>query len=78
MLVLQDILPQPMSTVQGLFGFLLGTTRPSNADTVVSVKHTVLAVSWLAINQSVRRLNTMALSCRSRHILVLIADSRRG
>ncbi|RPD66821.1 hypothetical protein L226DRAFT_529226 [Lentinus tigrinus ALCF2SS1-7] len=47
-----DILPQPMSTVQGLFGFLLGSTRPSTADTVVSVKHTVLAISWLAINQS--------------------------
>ncbi|KAI0722317.1 hypothetical protein C8T65DRAFT_628933 [Cerioporus squamosus] len=47
-----DILPQPMSTVQGLFGFLLGSTRPSTSDTVVSVKHTVLAISWLAINQS--------------------------
>ena len=49
----QDILPQPMSTVQGIFGFLLGSMRPSVADTVVSVKHTVLAVAWLAINQAV-------------------------
>ncbi|KAI1796055.1 hypothetical protein LXA43DRAFT_1160458 [Ganoderma leucocontextum] len=47
-----DILPQPMSTVQGIFGFLLGSMRPSVADTVVSVKHTVLAVAWLAINQA--------------------------
>ncbi len=49
----QDILPQPMSTVQGIFGFLLGSMRPNVADTVVSVKHTVLAVAWLAINQVV-------------------------
>ncbi|EJF62287.1 hypothetical protein DICSQDRAFT_104652 [Dichomitus squalens LYAD-421 SS1] len=47
-----DILPQPMSTVQGIFGFLLGSTRPSSSDTVISVKHTVLAVAWLAINQA--------------------------
>ena len=43
-----------MSTVQGIFGFLLGSTRPSNTDTVISVKHTVLAIAWLAINQTVR------------------------
>ena len=42
-----------MSTVQGIFGFLLGSTRPSTSDTVISVKHTVLAVAWLAINQAV-------------------------
>ncbi|CDO77016.1 hypothetical protein BN946_scf184380.g1 [Trametes cinnabarina] len=47
-----DILPQPMSSVSGILGFLLGGTRPSDRDTVVSVKHTVLAVAWLAINQS--------------------------
>ncbi|KAI0751129.1 hypothetical protein C8Q80DRAFT_1155693 [Daedaleopsis nitida] len=47
-----DILPQPTSAVQGIFEFLLGGTRPSNSDTVISVKHTVLAVAWLAINQS--------------------------
>lgn len=51
---MQDIIPpQPMSTVQGIFGFLLGSRPPSNSDTVISVKHTVLAVAWLAINQSV-------------------------
>ncbi|KAI0371562.1 hypothetical protein BV20DRAFT_965322 [Pilatotrama ljubarskyi] len=47
-----DILPQPMSSVSGILGFLLGGNRPSDRDTVVSVKHTVLAVAWLAINQS--------------------------
>ncbi|KAL7282655.1 hypothetical protein ACG7TL_004128 [Trametes sanguinea] len=47
-----DILPQPMSSVSGILGFLLGGTRPSDRDTVVSVKHTVIAVAWLAINQS--------------------------
>lgn len=49
----QDILPQPMSGVQSIFGFLLGNVRPGNQDTVVSVKRTVLAIAWLAINQSV-------------------------
>ncbi|KAH9837167.1 uncharacterized protein C8Q71DRAFT_757052 [Rhodofomes roseus] len=48
----QDVLPQPMSGVQSLFGFLLGNVRPSNQDTVVAVKRTVLAIAWLAINQS--------------------------
>lgn len=47
-----DILPQPMSGVQSIFGFLLGNVRPGNQDTVVSVKRTVLAIAWLAINQS--------------------------
>ncbi|KZT05999.1 uncharacterized protein LAESUDRAFT_759881 [Laetiporus sulphureus 93-53] len=47
-----DILPQPMSGVQSIFGFFLGNPRPSSQDTVVSVKRTVLAIAWLAINQS--------------------------
>ncbi|KAI0355359.1 hypothetical protein OH77DRAFT_1403203 [Trametes cingulata] len=47
-----DILPQPMSSVSGILGFLLGGNRPSDRDTVISVKHTVLAIAWLAINQS--------------------------
>ncbi|KZT72795.1 hypothetical protein DAEQUDRAFT_722414 [Daedalea quercina L-15889] len=48
-----DVLPQPMSGVQGLFGFLLGNNaRPSSHDTVVAVRRTVLAIAWLAINQS--------------------------
>ncbi|KAH9899514.1 hypothetical protein C8Q73DRAFT_639825 [Cubamyces lactineus] len=47
-----DILPQPMSSVSGILGFLLGGNRPSDHDTVIQVKHTVLAIAWLAINQS--------------------------
>lgn len=39
--------------MQSLFGFLIGNNRPSNVDTVVAVKHTVLAIAWLAVNQSV-------------------------
>ncbi len=51
--LVKDILPQPVGSVTGILGFLLGGTRPSDRDTVISVKHTVLAVAWLAINQSV-------------------------
>ncbi|KAI0832769.1 hypothetical protein BC628DRAFT_1415018 [Trametes gibbosa] len=47
-----DILPQPVSSMSGILGFLLGGNRPSSQDTVISVKHTVLAVAWLAINQA--------------------------
>ncbi|KAI0650395.1 hypothetical protein C8Q79DRAFT_902140 [Trametes meyenii] len=47
-----DILPQPMNSVSGILGFLMGGQRPSDRDVVISVKHTVLAVAWLAINQS--------------------------
>ncbi|OBZ79709.1 E2/E3 hybrid ubiquitin-protein ligase UBE2O [Grifola frondosa] len=47
-----DIIPTPGGGVQSLLGFIIGTARPSTADTVVAVKHTVLAVAWLAINQT--------------------------
>lgn len=50
-IMLQDIIPHP-STVSNLFGGLFGRHN-SVSDTVVHVKHTVLAVSWLAIDQSV-------------------------
>lgn len=46
------ILPYSMSSVHGLFNFLLGSARPTQQDTVLEVKRTVLAVAWLAINQS--------------------------
>ncbi|OCH96053.1 hypothetical protein OBBRIDRAFT_766074 [Obba rivulosa] len=46
-----DILPQPTAGVHTLFGFLMGNTRPSNVDTVIAVKRTVIAIAWLAINQ---------------------------
>jgi len=52
-----DILPHPMTGVQSIFGFLLGNVRPSSQDTVVAVKRTVLAIAWLAINQSLEPLD---------------------
>ncbi|KAI0082256.1 hypothetical protein K474DRAFT_1703259 [Panus rudis PR-1116 ss-1] len=46
-----NILPTP-SGVYNLFGFLMNNPRPNMQDTVLSVKRTVLAITWLAINQS--------------------------
>jgi ubiquitin-conjugating enzyme E2 O len=43
-----------------MFGFPTGSNRPGNVDTVLYVEHTVLAVCWLAINQTVR-LGTICL-----------------
>ncbi|KAJ7293424.1 hypothetical protein C8J57DRAFT_1551895 [Mycena rebaudengoi] len=48
----QDILPPITSSVHNLFGFLLGSARPSGSDTVVQITHTVYAITWLAVNQS--------------------------
>ncbi|KAI0068302.1 hypothetical protein BV25DRAFT_1911299 [Artomyces pyxidatus] len=45
-----DIIPAPINA-SNLFGFFT-RQRQSHADTVVEVKHSVLAISWLAINQS--------------------------
>lgn len=42
-----------MSGMQTLMSFFLGNVRPSAQDTVIEVKRTVLAIAWLAINQSV-------------------------
>lgn len=50
----QNILPPPMSGMQTFMSFFLGNVRPSAQDTVIEVKRTVLAIAWLAINQSVR------------------------
>ncbi|PSS37603.1 hypothetical protein PHLCEN_2v530 [Hermanssonia centrifuga] len=47
-----NILPPPTPGMHSLIGFLLGNARPGNQDTVLNVKRTVLAVAWLAINQS--------------------------
>ncbi|KAJ6621581.1 hypothetical protein B0H10DRAFT_2016484 [Mycena sp. CBHHK59/15] len=47
-----DILPPPTSGVHNLFGFLLGNTRPSKSDLVVQITHSVYAITWLAVNQS--------------------------
>ena len=46
-----------MSGMQSLMSFFLGNARPSAQDTVVEVKRTVLAIAWLAINQSVGNLS---------------------
>ncbi|KAI5120830.1 hypothetical protein M0805_007017 [Coniferiporia weirii] len=47
-----DIIPNPPEGgVQGILSYLLGDLRPSPNDLVVSVKHTVYAIAWMAINQ---------------------------
>ena len=55
--VTKDLLPPPSTENQGigstLLGFLMSNFRRSNDDKVVAVKHTVLAIAWLAINQAV-------------------------
>lgn len=46
-----------------MFTFLVGSGRPGNVDTVdtvVYVEHTVLAVCWLAIKQTVSLEMTLA------------------
>ncbi|KAK0208164.1 hypothetical protein DFS33DRAFT_1451263 [Desarmillaria ectypa] len=46
-----DILPS--SSMQNLIGFFLGSNRTDHSvDTVVAVKHTVYAIAWLAVNQT--------------------------
>ncbi|KAL5534072.1 hypothetical protein ACEPAG_533 [Sanghuangporus baumii] len=48
-----DILPAPPEQgIQGLISYFRGELRPSSEDLVVSVKHTVCAVAWMAVNQS--------------------------
>jgi ubiquitin-conjugating enzyme E2 O len=42
--------------------FLMGNGRPGNVDTVVYVEHTVLAVCWLAIRQTVSVETTLLVS----------------
>ncbi|OJA16202.1 hypothetical protein AZE42_00061 [Rhizopogon vesiculosus] len=46
-----DILPDPMA-VLGVAGCPPGTPRPSPTDTVLDMKRTILAICWLAVNQS--------------------------
>ncbi|KAF9462093.1 hypothetical protein BDZ94DRAFT_1194975 [Collybia nuda] len=47
-----DILPPAAGGVHNFFGFLMGPPPTGGADTVVAIKHTVYAVAWLAVNQS--------------------------
>ncbi|TFY70916.1 hypothetical protein EVG20_g2080 [Dentipellis fragilis] len=46
-----DILPSPVN-FGSLFGLFSRASRQNSADTVVEIKHSVLAISWLAIDQS--------------------------
>ncbi|KAM6498437.1 hypothetical protein JOM56_006385 [Amanita muscaria] len=48
-----DILPPPSGGVQNFIGYLLGGgLSASTPSTVVAVKHSVYAIAWLALNQS--------------------------
>ncbi|EJD03783.1 uncharacterized protein FOMMEDRAFT_139931 [Fomitiporia mediterranea MF3/22] len=47
-----DILPNPPAEgIQTLLSYFMGDFRPSSNDLVVSVKHSVYVVAWMAINQ---------------------------
>ncbi|TFY81129.1 hypothetical protein EWM64_g2884 [Hericium alpestre] len=46
-----DIIPSPV-TFGNFFGLFSRPARQTSHDTVIDVKHTVLAISWLAIDQS--------------------------
>ncbi|KAF9244552.1 hypothetical protein BU15DRAFT_85946 [Melanogaster broomeanus] len=46
-----DILPNP-SNLQGISSTCQGPPTPTANDTVVDLKHTVLAICWLALNQT--------------------------
>ncbi|KAK1228645.1 hypothetical protein PQX77_008239 [Marasmius sp. AFHP31] len=48
----ENIIPNHANGVQNLFGFLLGSNRTGGLETVIVVKHTVYAIAWLALNQS--------------------------
>jgi len=52
---LQDVLPPLATNAQTLFESPRGNNY--NNDVVVAVKHTVYAVAWLAVNQSVGKAN---------------------
>ncbi len=45
----KDILPPP---ARGQTSYIPGIT-PSESDTVVAIKHSILVVCWMAINQKV-------------------------
>ncbi|KAI6108452.1 hypothetical protein EDD16DRAFT_82091 [Pisolithus croceorrhizus] len=46
-----DLLPSPIGH-QAVYGGCRGVPMPTPNDTIVDVKHTVLAICWLAVNQS--------------------------
>lgn len=48
----KDILPDP-EALHGLVNYPKGAPLPSPDDTVIDMKRTILAICWLAVNQSV-------------------------
>ncbi|KAF9076116.1 hypothetical protein BDP27DRAFT_1313919 [Rhodocollybia butyracea] len=48
----ESILPPPTGGVQNMLGFFFGTGRNTGVQTVIAVKHTVYAIAWLALNQT--------------------------
>ncbi|KAG6832272.1 hypothetical protein H0H92_003505 [Tricholoma furcatifolium] len=50
-----DIIPSPTASTYSIFGSFFGASgsRPDGVDTVIDVKHTVYAVTWLAVSQSI-------------------------
>ncbi|KAK7468727.1 hypothetical protein VKT23_003230 [Stygiomarasmius scandens] len=56
----ENILPPP-GAVQHMFGLLFGSTsRTGGLETVIAVKHTVYAIAWLAINQTLDVMETQS------------------
>ena len=53
--ICQNILPPVGGAggVQNYLGFLFGSNRTGGMQTVIAVKHTVYAIAWLALNQTV-------------------------
>ncbi|KIK70823.1 hypothetical protein GYMLUDRAFT_32884 [Collybiopsis luxurians FD-317 M1] len=48
----ENILPSPGGGVQNMLSFFFGNNRSSGPQTVISIKHTVYAIAWLALNQT--------------------------
>ncbi|KAF8445792.1 hypothetical protein L210DRAFT_3757996 [Boletus edulis BED1] len=67
-----DILPHPL-TFHGIHNMCQGTPIPSVNDTVVDLQHTVLAICWLALNQTVWSFD--AFFCSSDSISQLDRDT---
>ncbi|KAJ4485954.1 hypothetical protein J3R30DRAFT_3443035 [Lentinula aciculospora] len=48
----ENILPSPVGGVQNMLEFLFGTNRTTGLQTVIAINHTVYAIAWLALNQT--------------------------
>lgn len=50
-----DILPNAQNgSYRNLFGIFMGNSANLPNDTVIAVKHTIYAIAWLGLNQTVR------------------------